>query len=88
LHLVTKHNHTEEKPFLVKLLTEKGADLNATDHMMRTPLHYLAEMNEKVNYNVLVAAGADENAKDDQNLSPKEMLSQFAADDFEIHYEE
>ncbi|MDB4961704.1 MAG: histone-lysine N-methyltransferase EHMT1-like [Myxococcales bacterium] len=48
---------------VVELLIQRGADINATDKSLNTPLHQAAMMDARVAAELLVAAGADRNAR-------------------------
>ena len=51
---------------IVKLLIEKGININETDEDGKTPLHLAAEQNHGGAVGILLRAGADENIKTDE----------------------
>ena len=44
---------------IIKILVEKGADVNETDEMEETPLHYAYAFNNKLVINFLIEHGAN-----------------------------
>lgn len=65
-------------PEIVKLLLERGADLNGKDSSGRTPLHFaVTNFHSETAIAViklLLERGADPLAKDSQNMSPAELM--------------
>jgi ankyrin repeat protein len=61
----------------VKVLIEKGADVNATTRRHLTPLHFAAGWANKETVELLLAAGADINAKDDDGDTPLNVACRY-----------
>src|SRR5262245_42612335 len=55
---------------LVRLLLEKGADVNASGDLGKTPLHYAALDGEREVAKILLEHGADPSPTDDSGLTP------------------
>ena len=60
-------NHSE---CVLKLLLESGASVGAKDNCDRTPLHYAAVGDCLDHVHLLVAAGADKKARDNEGFTP------------------
>jgi len=82
LHYAANNHHKE----VVELLIEKGADVNARERYLCTPLHYALPSIEIVR--LLVANGADVNAKDKEGQTPLDYaesnVRQLAAIDADL----
>ena len=62
----------------VKQHLASGADVNATDMIGRTPLHYASMMGHKEVAELLIANGADVNAKDDVlEFTPLHLTAEY-----------
>ena len=55
---------------MIKILVDKGADVNATDEMEETPLHYAYALNNKTVIDFLIEHGADTKATDYNKRKP------------------
>jgi ankyrin repeat protein len=55
---------------MVKFLVESGADKEAKDFIIKTPLHVAAETGHLDIVKFLVEKGADKEAKDNQDQTP------------------
>lgn len=65
LHYGAQHGH----PFVVKLLVQHGADLNALDRQLHTPLMWAAYSGDLISLGLLLIAGASINLADEVGLS-------------------
>lgn len=59
---------------LLQFFLENGADTNIIDKYGKTPLHYVAEINDINKYNLLESFYADENIKSKSGKLPNEIL--------------
>jgi ankyrin repeat protein len=66
LHLAVKSKNQE----LIKVLIDKGADIEASTNIKATPLHYAASFANAEIINLLVERGANVNALDNNNELP------------------
>lgn len=57
---------------VVQFLIEKGADVNAIDNCLQTPLHFAAQCHRPLLAEILLQAGADKTALDADGLTPAE----------------
>ena len=69
------NNHGE----LVKFLLAKGAKVNQVDGLGMTPLHYAATVDfaDPTITKMLLAAGADQKAKDKQGRTSLELAKEY-----------
>ena len=72
LHIIFTEWFEEDEPNggdnaepIMKLLIEKGININEPDNSGKTPLHLAAEQNNSLGVGILLRAGADENIKTD-----------------------
>lgn len=72
LHIAVSHNSAKS---LVQLLLEHGADVNARDAYMQTPLHRCGRNWETATIRMLVEKGADVNALDKYKRTPLSIAS-------------
>ncbi|XP_037033284.1 putative ankyrin repeat protein RF_0381 isoform X1 [Bradysia coprophila] len=73
LHLAAQHGITST----IRLLIEKGANLQGTDNDNNTPLHYAAESGKYAAVNALIRAGADVNAVTNDGVTPLKMAIHY-----------
>jgi ankyrin repeat protein len=66
----------KNKPTMVKLLLENGANPNTQDNKDRTPLHAAAATNNVESYKDLLLAGADPTIKDTDYLVADEYIEE------------
>jgi ankyrin repeat protein len=66
LHDAADGGHKE----VAELLIAKGADVNAKDYRVRTPLHLAAASGRNESAKLLIDKGADVNAKSDEGWTP------------------
>lgn len=64
---------TSHSPKCVQLLLEKGADVNSTTLDLTTPLHCAVQHGDFIAAKMLIEAGANIEAKDNQGLKPFDM---------------
>ena len=64
---------TSHSPKCVQLLLEKGADANSTTLDLTTPLHCAVQHGDFIAAKMLIEAGANVEAKDNQGLRPFDM---------------
>ncbi|WP_288007687.1 ankyrin repeat domain-containing protein [Thermofilum sp.] len=60
---------------LIKLLAEKGGDINIQDKDGRTPLHLAAMKGRTKAVTTLLGLGADPNINDNEGLTPGELAT-------------
>ena len=70
LHLTAAFNN----PSAAAVLLDNGAVVDLGDFRLRTPLHFAAMHESLEATSVLLAAGADRHAVDDDGLEPHEMV--------------
>ncbi|CAL2036557.1 CBN-ACBP-5 protein [Caenorhabditis brenneri] len=57
---------------VVRFLIDEGADVNAVDNCLQTPLHFAAQCHRPLLAEILIQAGADKAALDADGLTPAE----------------
>ena len=77
LHRATDRNRTEA----VKLLIDKGADVNATRKDGWTPLHIAVNRNRKELVEMLIAKGADTKTKNKAGRTPLDIARARSSSD-------
>ena len=66
-----------EKPELVQLLLDAGADVSVLAYGGLTPLHFAAMNDNCTIINMLLSAGADKSAKDDDGETAADIAAQY-----------
>uniref|UniRef100_A0A1I7TLY7 Acyl-CoA-binding domain-containing protein 6 n=1 Tax=Caenorhabditis tropicalis TaxID=1561998 RepID=A0A1I7TLY7_9PELO len=61
---------------VVQFLISNGADVNAVDNCLQTPLHFAAQCHRPLLAEILVQAGADKKALDADGLTPAECCDE------------
>ncbi|MDD9335992.1 MAG: ankyrin repeat domain-containing protein [Wolbachia sp.] len=72
---ILKPEKAKEALELMKLLIERGADINAQNEFSRTPLHLAAFLEIPEIIELLVTAGADVNIEDSRKNSPLDLVT-------------
>ncbi len=63
------------KPYLIKLLVSKGANLNVQDSLGNTALHYTAKANDDASVSLLLQLGANLNIPNNEGQFPLELMT-------------
>jgi len=61
------------EPLIIDFLLQSGANVNLSDRFNVTPLHNAIEFEEIENIKMLLAAGADQNWKNDKGQTPVDL---------------
>lgn len=81
------HAINDEKPAQVRILLSHGADVNAQDELLMTPLHYAAATdNLEITEILLAAQGININLKDEDGLLPLDLAGEATKSLFQRIY--
>ncbi|XP_053167318.1 ankyrin repeat domain-containing protein 22 [Hemicordylus capensis] len=76
-------SRTKQNENLIKLLLRAGANVNATDNLGRTPLHYACEMKNESIIPLLLEAGGDPSITDTEGETPLDIVQRLKFNNIE-----